>query len=290
MKKQATTVEAAVSGLRGRIVEHGASLSPQQRVIADYLLAHLEEAPFLSILEVSERTGASEATVVRFAQRIGYKGYAGLKMALVEALREERGSGRRTTASAATQAPLAAVARLAQHNIEATLASVDGSEFEAVAQQLAGADHLFTFGLGISAHLADLAAYLFTEHGLRVNSLTTRYTSPREQLVALRPGDAVLAFSLPPYSRETLEVLREARERGATTVVVTDRATAPAVSLVDHALTVSCQGMTFTSTTAAIDVVLNALVMAIGAHHREEALEAISRINQILEGDSSLVD
>lgn len=278
------------SSLRERIVQHGAELTRQQRVVADFLLDSLDEAPFLSILEVAERTGASEATVVRLAQRIGYKGYAGLKMALVEALREERESGRSAVPSVTAEAPLAVVARLAQHNIETTLASVVPADFEAVARSLSEADHLFTFGLGISAHLADLAAYLFTEHGMRVNSLTTRYTSPREQLVALRPGDAVMAFSLPPYSRETLEVLREARERGAVTVVITDRATAPAVSLVEHALTVSCQGMTFTSTTASIDVLLNALVLAIGALHQEESLAAISSINRILEGDGNLVE
>ena len=86
---------------------------------------------------------------------------------------------------------------------------------------------LFTFGLGISACLAELAAYIFTEHGLRATCLSTRYTSPRDQLVFLRQTDVVLAFSFPPYSRQTPDVLQEAIERGATTLAITDHLSAP---------------------------------------------------------------
>lgn len=281
-------------GLRQRILQHSGELSRQQRVIADYLLNHLSEAPFLSILEISETTGTSEATVVRFAQRIGYSGYARLKMALVEALREERALQTSGGGAAPRQDihkdALAAVARLAVHNIGRTVEELDRTQFRSAATALFRGDHIFTFGLGISAHLADLAAYLFTEHGLRANSLGTRYTSPREQLATLRATDIVLAFSFPPYSRDTLEVLQEAVERGVTTVAITDRATAPAVALATHPLLVSAQGMTFTSTTAAVDVLLNALIVEIGSHHKDEAVEALSRINRILDRGSNVVD
>ena len=60
--------------LRQLITRSAADLPPQQRAIADYLLEHIQAVPFLSIPELARRTGASEATIVRFAQRIGYSG------------------------------------------------------------------------------------------------------------------------------------------------------------------------------------------------------------------------
>jgi len=292
--KPAYTGLKPVVNLRDRIQQHVGELSPQQRVIAEFVLEHLQEIPFLSVPEMAERTGASEATVVRFCQRIGYTGYSDLKMALVDVVREDM---RTTGAGGAASTPVdigkdvfAAMAKLEQHNIERTLESIDRSAFRAVAATLFKADHVFTFGLGISAYLADLAAYLFTEHGLRSTCLATRYTSPREQLVTLRPTDVVLAFSFSPYSRQTLEVLEEATARGANTIVVTDLTTAPAVGLARQALVVSSHGMTFTNATAAVSVLLNALVVEIASRHRGESVEALSRINSILREKSYLVD
>jgi DNA-binding MurR/RpiR family transcriptional regulator len=152
------------------------------------------------------------------------------------------------------------------------------------------ADHVFTFGLGISAQLAELASYLMTEHGLRANRLSTHFTSPREQLVTMRPGDVLLVFSFPPYSRQTLEMLEEARERGMRTVAITDRAAAPAVALAHKALRVSSHGMTFTNTTSSTTVLLNALAVEIASHHRDDTVDALSRINRILSEGGLLVE
>lgn len=277
---------------RERLLAHINELSPQQRLIAEFLLDNLQEVPFLSVPQVAERTGASEATVVRLCQRIGFSGYSDLKMALVETLREElqpASHGHEAPAADAQTYPLAAVAALEGHNIQRTLDMVDRGVFETVATLLFRADHIFTFGLGISAHLADLASYLFTEHGLRSTCFATRFTSPREQLVALRASDLVLVFSLPPYSRQSLDVLKEARERGARTVAITDRPSAPAAALADQSLPVSSHGMMFTNATAAVNVLLNALLVQIAFRHRGDTVEALSRINRILRDQNDLV-
>jgi DNA-binding MurR/RpiR family transcriptional regulator len=261
----------------------GSQLSPQQRVIADYLMENISEVPFLSVFDLAERTQTSEATVVRLCQRLGYSGYSDMKVALVETIRSEL---------PASQAPnetqdigvdaLAAMARLEQYNIRRTVELIDRRTFGEVARQLHKADHIFTFGLGISAYLADFASYLFTEHGMRATRLATHFTSPREQLVLLRPSDTVLTFSFSPYSEQTFEVLKEARSRGVPTIVITDRATSPGVSMADMALVVSSHGMTFTNATASIDVLLNALVLEIASHNKTEAVETFARINSLV--------
>lgn len=288
------TGPAAADGLRDRIVQHVAALSPQQRNIAEYCLDHAQEIPFLSVPELAERTGTSDATVVRFCQRIGYSGYSDLKMALVDQAREEMRASSTGEASDFTadigKDFLAAMAKLEQQNIERTLENIDRHTFAQVAASLFRADHIFTFGLGISAYLSDYAAYLFTEHGMRSTCLTTRYTSPREQLVVLRPSDLVLAFSFPPYSRQTLEVLEESSDKGVPTVVITDKTTAPAVAIAGDALVVSSHGMSFNNATSSTNVVLNALVLEIASRHRGETTDAISRINRILREQAYVID
>lgn len=274
--------------LREQLLEHGADLTPQQRVIADFVLDNLQELPFLSVPQMADRTGTSEATVVRFCQRIGYSGYSDLKMALVDDLRADGTSG--SAAGSNADSVLAAMANLEKLNIDRTLESIDQATFGRVAAQLFKADHTFTFGLGISACLASFATYLLTEHGLRSTCLATGYTSPLEQLVVLRPSDTLLVFSLPPYSKPTLAVLSEARDRGIPTIVVTDRATSPAIQLANQSLVVSTHGMTLTNATSSVNVLLYALVVEIASRHRGGSVEAMAGINRILRDQRDWTD
>jgi DNA-binding MurR/RpiR family transcriptional regulator len=280
--------------LKDRLLDHVNRLSRQQKLIAEFLLDNLQEIPFLSVPQLAKRSGASEATVIRLCQHIGYSGFSDMKMAVVDHLREELQATppgeRSTTDNGAVSDVLEAVAELELHNINATLKSIDREAFLSAAATLFEADHIFTFGVGISAHLAKLSAYLFTEHGLRSNSFSTEFTSATEQLVTMRDTDVLVTFSFPPYSRQTLEMLEESGRRGMKTIVITDRLSAPAAALASITLVVSTHGMTFTNATSSINVLLNALVVEIASGHRGETVDALSRINSILRQRNYLVD
>jgi len=282
---------ATADTVRERLKAHFDGLSRQQRNIATYLLDHLNEVPFLSVPKLAERTGASEATVVRLCQSIGFSGFSALKRALVESLREEGASPVREAGDQeAPRDPIELVAELDRHNIRRTVERADRAAFTEIAEALCQADHIFTFGLGVSAHLAAFAAYQFTEHGLRSHCLETTFSTPREQLVTLRPGDLLFVFSFPPYSRQALEVLEEGKRRRLATVAITDRPSAPAAVLADHALVAASDGVLLNNSTTGSLLLLNALLVEVASRHQGKTVEALSRINRILESQDFLVD
>ena len=278
---------------RTLVREHFDRLPPQQQLVADYLLESLKEVPFLSVPELAERSGVSDATVVRFAQRIGYSGFSSLKMDLLEALRQKmaqrEASGRATSPQHELES-LAAVARQEIQNIERTLEQLDRSELRKVTAALFKADHVFSFGLGISSHFAELLTYLLAQLGLRATTLSTRFSSSLEQLVPLRPTDLVVVFSLPPYSRQTLEILEKTQERSIPSVAICDRVTAPAARWADQVLTVRSDNLLFTNSFAAMAMLLNALVTEIAVRHQDHAFEALSRINRILAEEDDVME
>ncbi len=278
------------SAFRDLVVQHAADLPPQQRAIADYLVEHLQLAPFLSVPELARRVGASEATVVRFAQRLGFSGFSELKMELVELLQSRLGtSGDGVPAAEPGEDVLTAVATLELDNIHRSVEAIDRAAFAAAAEAVFHANHTFAFGMGVSGHLAELACYTLVQIGVRATPLSPRFSSPREQLVALRPGDLLLVFSFPPYSRPTLDLLEEARARDVTTVAVCDRLTAPAALLGNHVLPVRSENMMFTNAIAAVTVLFNALATQIATSHRGEAVEAMSMINRVLNDDPGVL-
>jgi DNA-binding MurR/RpiR family transcriptional regulator len=270
------------TGFERLVLEHAEELPPQQRVIADYLLDHLETVPFLSIPELARRTGVSEATVVRFAQRLGYEGFSELKMDLVELLKGRLAGADQVDGPEVADDVLESVASLETANIRASVDRLDRRSFQEVAEAIFRADHTYTFGMGVSAHLAELAAYSLVQVGVRAVALSTRFSAPAEQLVTLTERDLCLALSFPPYSRQTGDVLRESRLVGAATVLICDRLTAPAVRHARWVLPVKSDNLMFTNAIATVTVLCNALAAEIATAHSSVAIEAFSRINRVL--------
>ena len=284
------STQQKTSDVRDRILDHVDELPPQQRAIADYLLEHLDTVPFLSVPALARRVGVSEATVVRFGQRIGFSGFAELKTALVELLQERLGveTDEHGVADFGEDL-LEAVASHETRNIRRTVDSIDRELFAAVAERVFAAGQVYTFGMGISAHLAELAAYTLVQIGIPAHPLSTGYSSPREQLVTLRGDDLLLVVSLPPYSRQSLEMVADAADAGAATVAFCDRLTAPAARRADLALAVRSDNLTFTNAVAAMTVVINALATTIATRHRDEAIDAFTRIGRVLADDPDVM-
>lgn len=275
--------------LRDLIQRHAGVLPPQQKLLADFLLEHLQAVPFLSVPELARRAHVSEATVVRFAQRIGYRGFSELKMDLVELLRDRLAGPEQPLPGRAENDVLGTVADLESANIARTVADIDRGVFTAAAEALFQAQHVFTFGMGVSAHLAEIAAYTFVQIGLRTTHLSTRFSAPREQLVTLRPDDILFVLSFPPYSRQTLALIDDAKAVGVGAIAVTDRVTAPAAATARWVLPVRSDNTMFTNAIAAVTVLFNALVTEIATRHRAEALGALQKINRILSSDDDVI-
>ena len=283
------------SDFRTLVLRRYDGLPGQQQVAASFFLDHLQDIPFLSVPELARRAEVSEATIVRFAQRIGYTGFSDLKADLLDALRDsmalhpELDDGVAEMEEESEQETLIAVAQQDIRNIQRTLESLDRDAFHAVASAIFKADHVYSFGLGISAQFAELVTYLLTQIGLRGTTLSSKFTSPLEQVVAFRPTDLLIAFSFPPYSRPTIELVKMASERGVVTVAISDRASAPVARVARHVLTMHTENLLFTNSFAALSVLLNSLATAVALQHRAHVVEAVSQINRILESDDQLI-
>ncbi len=61
-------------------------LALNERRLADFLLLQPDRARHLSSQKLAEESGVSQSSVVKFAQKLGYKGFPALKLALSESL------------------------------------------------------------------------------------------------------------------------------------------------------------------------------------------------------------
>jgi DNA-binding MurR/RpiR family transcriptional regulator len=212
-----------------------AGLPDAERRVAELLLAQPTEAGYDSVGRLAERARVSPATVVRLSRRLGYAGYAALKLAIAhEAGRADQFGYARARAGSAAPLHERMMADDA-HSIRGGARALDGAAFEAARAAIAGAERVMFAGVGASAALAALAAFRFSALGVRV-------TNAMDALVqhlnadTLQARDVCVAISHTGESRDTIEVARAASDAGARTIGITSCAGSPLTQAVEIAL------------------------------------------------------
>lgn len=69
-----------------RIRQRYPTLAASDKKLADFILAQPDKTRHLSSQQLAGEAGVSQSSVVKFAQKMGFKGFPALKLALSEAL------------------------------------------------------------------------------------------------------------------------------------------------------------------------------------------------------------
>ncbi|MET9885080.1 MurR/RpiR family transcriptional regulator [Streptomyces sp. NPDC006430] len=221
----------------------GPSLTRSVQAVADAVAADPAGCARLTVTALAERTGTSEATVVRTARLLGYAGYRDLRLALAAlAAQQEPGASPALTVDIAVDDPLADVVAKLAHEESRTLADtaagLDLGRLGAAVAALCAAHRIDVYGVGASALVGqDLAQKL-----LRIGLIAHAHSDPHLAVtgaVQLGPGDVAVAVSHSGSTDDVIEPLRVAFERGATTVALTSRSNAPVTRYADLVLATS---------------------------------------------------
>lgn len=221
------------------------SLRPSERRVADLVLADPVAAVDLTITELAERCDTSVASVVRFCRTLGYSGYSDFRLTLASSVGREQVSLGRFGVSdsdiSATDDAESVVAKLAfheAHDIETTAAGLDLAVLDAVASAIVTAPRTDIYGSASSGlTAADLQQKLH-----RIGLISYHWTDVHLALTSaavLTPGCVAIGFSHSGRTIETADGLASARERGATTVLVTNFPGSPVAQQVDYVLATS---------------------------------------------------
>lgn len=217
------------------------TLSRTERKVIDYILAHPREVIYLSITGLAERSGVSDATVVRVCKRIGMEGYQDLKVNLaqdivspLESIHEEIKPGD------GPEQVIDKVFNSAMHTLDYTRRIAHAARLEEAAEALAEAATVYIFGLGNSHAVAvDLMHKL-----MRLGIHATAYTDSHMQAIAsvhVDEHDVVFAISHSGSSRDVVDAARMAKSRGARIISLSNIGRSPLSDMADIALETASQ-------------------------------------------------
>ncbi|MGV9799147.1 MurR/RpiR family transcriptional regulator [Mycobacterium sp. NPDC003449] len=220
-----TTVEArATSALP--------TLSKAERRVGRALLADYPSAGLASAARLAERAEVSPPTVLRFAQSLGYDGFADLQVALRAEL-SARSNGPITRLSDAPSAGSLLDRLLTQGQAQSdraaeTLALLPESALEAAVTLLADTGRTVYLHGGRFSHLLamHLAAHL-EQLRPNVRVLGDPTGADLGALLELSRTDVVVLFDYHRYQRSAAELAYRVHRAGATVLLITDDLSCP---------------------------------------------------------------
>ncbi|MGW7295488.1 MurR/RpiR family transcriptional regulator [Streptomyces xiamenensis] len=219
------------------------SMTRSMQRVAETVASDPAGCAALTVTGLAERTGTSEATVVRTARMLGYPGYRDLRLALAGlAAQQASGAAPAVTADISVDDPLSdVVAKLTQderQTLTDTAGALDLAQLEATVTALAAARRVDVYGVGASSLVAqDLAQKL-----LRIGLVAHAHADPHLAVtgaVQLRAGDVAVAITHSGRTVDVIEPLQAAFDHGATTVAITGRPDGEVTQYADHVLTTS---------------------------------------------------
>ncbi len=215
------------------------SMSAIERRIADFILDNTQLLRDYSSQQLANAVGTSQSSVVKFSQKLGFKGYPDLKYSIGEAAaRADNGDALTATAIPRDDAHATKLWRLKSEAVAATRLINPPEVIDAVATIIDNAGKVFIIGLGRDDIHSRAAALRLSMLGvLTLHNFDTAHMIA--SISAARPEDVLLVFSEYGTQATLCEISRYFRESGGKVITVTRHTSNPLRAHADIALLVS---------------------------------------------------
>ena len=202
------------------------SLTKSEKRIANFLRKNQEESAFLSAGEIAHRLALSEATLVRFARKLGFSSYPEMRGVLQGDFRQ------RVTHSVRLRGRLSEIQenggifeRLTTTEIDyltQALVSIDTEEMDRAVELIKTHPRIYVFGLGPSVSLVDLMEIRLRRFGKTVMSLKVSGREVIDSMLAMQADDLVFVICFFDQNPTLRLVLDYSKKVGATVIMLTD--------------------------------------------------------------------
>ncbi|SFE72524.1 MurR/RpiR family transcriptional regulator [Alteribacillus iranensis] len=269
-----------------RIMELQDSMSKSQKKIANYLIKHADTAPFLTASKLAKNAGVGEATVIRFATFLDYKGYPDMQRHLQEALQRKWTSAEvfaRTTDK--EDRPENAVSEILTddvQNLKETMQQMDMKEFEGAVKDIVQANRIYIIAYRSAVSVASFLEF-YLDLVLQNTELIREADGVSEHLLDITSDDLVIGFGFSRYTKRTVEAIKYAKQQGAKTLVITDHLLSPLVPYGDRKLLAVTEINSFINSFSAPLSIVSALVTAVTRQEHEKVERRLEQLEGLWE-------
>lgn len=265
------------------------SLTPVERMVAEYVLENTEEVPHLSIKSLAQMSKTSDASVLRFCKTMGYTSYRSFIVSLSASLgsMEDESKDEYTDIQPGDELStiITNIGRNNSKSIDDTLSVIDRGQIASAVDILRKTDHIVFFGIGASGLVCKDAEQKF----MRINKRSHAYTDGHSQLTAatlLGKGDAAIFISNSGDTIEILDALEIVKKNGVTVIAITKNSKSHLAEQSDILLSISTPEISIRSgamgSRIAMLTVIDILFAGVASAEYQHVKKFLSKTHNIL--------
>lgn len=213
------------------------SFFDSEKKIANCIMERKREVVDMTVAELAQASGASDASVSRFCRRCGFKGFHQLKMTLARELSEE------SQASVGNDISRRDIGQSLQNilankteEIRQTVAMMDPENLDRILDIIQKARMVQLVAVGNTIPVALDAAFKFNQLGIPAATGTILETQTAYAF-NLGKKDVIIAISNSGVSRRLIRILEGASGNGVTVISITNNPESPVAKLSDYHIT-----------------------------------------------------
>ncbi|MBT8071358.1 MAG: MurR/RpiR family transcriptional regulator [Xanthomonadales bacterium] len=211
-------------------------LSANEKKIADFILRNAALIRDYSSQNLAAAVGVSQSSIIKFSQKLNYRGFTDLKLAIHEAVVKNETDERPNETGQATETGTGSVPQsLYNDKNEALLTTMELNDEErllAAVKVLEKSGRIQIVALGAGSLVARNFASNLIQIGKSVIAEVDTYIQ-LSSIATLGPGDAVFVISYAGQSPKMVQITRQAKKAGTTVISLTNYNANPVRSLAD---------------------------------------------------------
>jgi DNA-binding MurR/RpiR family transcriptional regulator len=222
-----------ITGPRPSILmeQHKQNFTKSEHKIHEYILKNPNMVLYHSLTELSEASGAAEATVLRFFRKLGFKGFQDFKFLLAQEISED-------ASQTSNESYIKRIRTNMVQAIDDTSKMLDIEALENSIEAIFGSQDVVIFGLGLSG----IAGLDMQNRLMRIGKHVDVVTDTHFQVMratSLHEHSVVVAISLTGSTKDIVTNVQIAKEKKATVIVLTNYVKSPLTKYADYILLTS---------------------------------------------------
>ncbi len=266
--------------------------SPSQKRIAEYILTEPNLLAHLSVIDMAKVTNTSQATVIRFCQLLGFKGFLDFSRYVKQLFQaylsgQARFIGIEEVVNQELEIYGKKFSDVYYANIEEQKSRLDNiiesDDFLACIDAMARAEKIFIFGTMSSYSLSYMFYNMLYRISTKIHLLEIHNTYAYNSFKNVDKNSLFFNIIFPRYPKKSLEFSKLAKEQGATIITITNNEQAPSLELSDYSLITPVNTMLFIDTFTETLGVFTALALKYAQVCKSDTLEGLKKYDEFSE-------
>lgn len=220
------------------------SLPKKKYMVIKYIVDHPDEVMLMNTADLAKKLKVDPVTVIKSCQEVGLGGFHDLKKKLKENVKRTGGNAPIDIFLSEFEVNTStdeAIRNALSRDVEMLTKTIEKVSFEKITmacRAIVEARQTYIIGLGYIGSVANYLQSLIRTHLPNTLAITEYNGMLFDYMGHFGKGDVVMAIGFDMCQNQTIKAFKKAKERGATTIVLTDSEYSPLCAYSKHELLV----------------------------------------------------